>query len=183
MSDIAAETGISKRTLYEIFRDKDELLEACIKNHICKNDCEIAKIIEKDEDVIVTLMRFHSIQLSTRWSVGRSIINDLRRYHRDLYNTIEARQNEKILTFIPLFEKGVEQGLIRDDTPFEILLWLLNRQLRTLMDDEKIPSHRYSLTDCLGAMTLNFIRGMATPLGVKRIDELIEKEKEITKNK
>jgi len=177
MSDIAAEAGISKRTLYENFRDKDELLEACINNHVAKGDQEIKKIIESNENVIVTLMRFHSMQLSTMWSVGRSIANDLRRYHRDLYTRVEARQAEKILTFIPLFQKGVAQGLIRDDTPFEIMLWLLNRQFKTLMDDAVIPNDRYSLADCLGAMTLNFIRGIATPRGVKLIDEIMRHPK------
>jgi len=177
MSDIAAEAGISKRTLYETFRDKDELLAACIDNHFQNSDREIAKIIESNANVIVTLMHFHSMQLSNIWSVGRSIANDLRRYHRDLYDKVEAQQAKKISTFIPLFQKGVEQGLIRNDTPFEIMLWLLNRQFKTLMDGEKIPNERYSLTDCLGAMTLNFIRGIATPHGVELVDNIIKENK------
>jgi AcrR family transcriptional regulator len=177
MSDIAAEAGISKRTLYETFRDKDDLLEACIYNHIQKSDREIAKIIESEENVIVTLMRFHSLQLTTMWSVGRTIANDLRRYHRELYLRVEAQQNHKITSFIPLLEKGVKQGLIRKDTPFDILLWLFSQQMRTVLDDERIPNERYSLTDYLSAMTLNFIRGMATLHGVEMIDCILKKEK------
>jgi len=179
MSDIAAEAGISKRTLYETFRDKDELLAACIDNHTEKGDRDIAKVIESDENVIVTLMRFHSMQLSTMWSVGRTIANDLRRYHRELFLRVEAQQQQKLSSLIPLLEKGVKQGLIRKDTPFDILLWLFSRQIRTMLDDELIPNARYSRADYLSAMTLNFIRGMATPLGVELMDTILKKEKTV----
>jgi AcrR family transcriptional regulator len=173
MSDIAADMGISKRTLYEIFSDKDELLEHCILAHVECSDRELAAITEKSENVIDTLLRFYSTQLSDMWSMARSVVYDLRKYHHELYDRLEVRQHKKISNFIPLFEKGVKQGLIRDDIPFEILLFLLKRQFKTLMEDENLPTDRYTFPDCVNAMTLTFIRGIATQLGNNRIDEII----------
>jgi AcrR family transcriptional regulator len=178
MSDISNEVGISKRTLYEIFRDKEDLLELCFSEHKKKADKEIAVIIDNSENVIDTLMRVHAKQLNNLWSIGRSIVHDLRKYHRELYNKLETEKIEDIYIFIPLFNKGVEQGLIRDDTPFEILVWLLKRQFRTLLEDETVPTDKYSLDEFIRAVILNFARGISTPLGIKRIDEIINKEKD-----
>ncbi|MDR1517108.1 MAG: TetR/AcrR family transcriptional regulator [Dysgonamonadaceae bacterium] len=179
MSDIATETGISKRTLYETFRNKDELLEQCILAHTEYGDAEVDKLVESDTDVIHALMKFHSMQLSDMWSVGRSVVRDLKKYHNDIYKHVEERQKEKIFRFIPLLEKGVKQGLLRDDIPFEILLWLLRRQFKTLMEDETIPMERYPLIDFVHAMTLSFIRGIATPLGIEKIDKIIRDYRQV----
>jgi AcrR family transcriptional regulator len=176
MSDIANEVGISKRTLYEIFRDKEDLLESCINEHKKRADREIAVLINNSENVIDTLMRVYAKQLNNMWNVGRSIVHDMKKYHRELYNRIECRQREDMYIFIPLFDKGVEQGLIRNDTPFEILMWLLKRQFRFLLEDEIIPTDKYSLDEFIRAIILNFTRGISTPLGIKRIDEIIKNE-------
>ncbi|MDR0687019.1 MAG: TetR/AcrR family transcriptional regulator [Dysgonamonadaceae bacterium] len=174
MSDIAIGMGISKRTLYEIFNDKDELLEHCIFAHAERTDRELASITEKSDNVIDTLLHLHSKLLSATWYMARSVVHDMRKYHRPLYDRLEARQHQKISSFIPLFEKGVRQGLIRNDIPFEILLFLLKRQFKTLMEDENLPTDRYPLSDCVNAMTLTFIRGIATSKGNNRIDEIID---------
>ncbi|MDR1372576.1 MAG: TetR/AcrR family transcriptional regulator [Dysgonamonadaceae bacterium] len=176
MSDIAAETGISKRTLYENFSDKEQLLEQCILTHSERGDAEIARLTESADNVIGVLMRFHSMQLTEMWSVGRTIVRDLKKYHIALYKRIEFWQREKIFRFIPLLEKGVKQGLIRNDIPFEIMLWLLQRQFKMLMEDETIPAERYSFDDFIHAATLSAIRGIATPLGVEKIDEIFKQK-------
>jgi AcrR family transcriptional regulator len=172
MSDIAAELGISKRTLYEIFCDKDELLEQCMLAHMKHNDCKLASFIETSDNVIDTLLQFHSMQLSSMWSVARSAVRDLRKYHHKIYDRFQECHHEKISGFIPFFEKGVKQGLIRDDIPFEILLFVLKRQFKTLMEDENLPD-KYPFNDYIRAMTLTFIRGIATPLGNEHIDKII----------
>ncbi|MDR2805713.1 MAG: TetR/AcrR family transcriptional regulator [Dysgonamonadaceae bacterium] len=173
MSDIANELGISKRTLYEVFRDKEELIETCVQNHFEKIDREIGIMVSNSEDVIDTLMRMYTKNLQEVQNTNKSVLHDLKKYHVSVYRKVKCRQNEGLQIFIPLFNKGIKQGLIREDMNFEILTWLLKAQFKALMDDEFIPTDKYPAEEFIRAIILNFIRGIATPLGNDKIDKIV----------
>jgi len=175
MSDIASHLGISKRTLYEVFEDKEELLEACIDSHTKHADQKIKELVNESENVIDAMMRIYAKHLNDRHKLNKSVIHDLRKYHPRLYQNIECRQKEDSNIFIPLFEKGVKQGLLRTDINSEILMWLLKAQFRMLMEDDFFPTDKFSISKFVEAIILNFARGIATPEGNKLIDETIKK--------
>ena len=175
MSDIANYLGISKRTLYEVFNDKEELLEACIEKASKHADEEMKKLINESENVIDAMMRIYAKHLNDRHKLNKTVVHDLRKYHPRLYKNIECKQKEEPGPFIPLFEKGVEQGLLRNDVNFEILLWLLKAQFRMLMEDDFFPTDKFSIDKFIQAIILNFTRGIATPEGSKLIEETIQK--------
>jgi AcrR family transcriptional regulator len=180
MSDIAYELGISKRTLYEIFRDKEELLEECINLHMSKADREIEQMRENSENVVDALMRMYAKHLKEAKSVNKSMVHDLKKYHPQIYEKIECRQRAGMDMFMPLFQRGREQGLLRDDVNFEIVSWLLKSQFKALIEDEYIPTDKYSADEFIRAIILNFIRGISTPMGNERIDKIVAELK--TKN-
>jgi len=175
MSDIANELGISKRTLYEVFRDKEDLLENCINMHIDKTDKTIQSLADHSEDVIDTMMRIYAQSLDEMRTINRSVIYDLKKYHSRLYKKIEQNQRDDVYKLLPLLNKGVEQGLIRKDINFEIILWLVKSQFRALMNDDSFPKDKYSMNDFIQAIILNFVRGIATFSGLKKVDDIVEK--------
>jgi AcrR family transcriptional regulator len=174
MSDIANELGISKRTLYEVFRDKEELLESCISAHLSKADKEIKALADNSEDVIDTMMRMYARHLNEMQSVNKSVLHDLKKYYSHIYKRIESRQKEGIYRLLPLLNKGVKQGLIRTDVNFEIILWLVKSQFKALMDDDYFPTDKYSTNEFVQTIMLNFIRGIATPSGNEKVDMIME---------
>ena len=175
MSDVANELGISKRTLYEVFRDKEDLLENCICTHIAKTDKSIEELIDNSEDVIDTMMRIYARTLDEIRRINHSVMYDLKKYHSRLYNKIEDNQRENVYVLLPLLDKGVQQGLIRNDINFEIILWLVKSQFRALVTDDFFPRDKYSFNEFIQAIILNFMRGIATPCGVKKVDDIVEK--------
>lgn len=174
MSDIASHLGISKRTLYEVFKDKEELLEACIKGNIEKADLEMKVLLEESENVIDIMMRIYAKNLNDIHSINKSVVHDLKKYHPNIYKIITCKQKDNTNAFFPLFEKGVEQGLLRDDINFEILMWTLKAQFRVLMEGD-MPENKYPISDFVLAIILNFTRGIATPKGNELIDEMVQK--------
>jgi AcrR family transcriptional regulator len=173
MSDIAYELGISKRTLYEIFQDKEELLEECINFHMDKADCEIEQMKENAENVVDAVMRMYTKHLNEAKKVNKSMVHDLKKYHPHIYEKVECRQRAGMDMFMPLFQRGREQGLLRDDVNFEIVAWLLKSQFKALIEDEYIPTDKYSADEFIRAIILNFIRGISTPKGNERIDKIV----------
>jgi AcrR family transcriptional regulator len=177
MSDIANELGVSKRTLYEVFHDKEDLLENCMLSHMAKVDKAIRSLAENSEDVIDTVMRAYGRYLNETKAINQSVIHDLKKYHSNLYKKVEQKQRENMSMFLPLFDKGVKEGLIRDDINFEIILWLVRSQFKSLMNDDYFPTDKYSINEFIQVIILNFIRGIATPSGVKKVDDIVEKMK------
>ncbi|MCC8146114.1 MAG: TetR/AcrR family transcriptional regulator [Bacteroidales bacterium] len=175
MSDIANHMGISKRTLYEVFKDKEHLLEESINAHMHTADEEIEKIVSGSENVIDTMMRIYAKHLNDVHNVNKSVIHDLKKYHPRLYQKIENKQGDGIKTLIPLFQRGVEQKLIRDNINFEICIWLIKSQFRTLMEGDYIPTDKFPINQFVRAIILNFTRGIATTKGNEVIDEMITK--------
>lgn len=175
MNDIASHMGISKRTLYEIFNDKEELLKECIEKSMAKGDCEMEKLINNSHNVIEAMMSIYAKLLSDTHHINKSVVHDLRKYHPLLYKKIENKQKRGIEQFIPYFEKGVEQGLMESDINFEILLWLLKAQFRILLEEDFFPTDKYPIEEFIRAIILNFTRGIATPKGDKIITESIAK--------
>ena len=178
MSDIANQMGISKRTLYEVFQDKEELLEECINVHIKKIDHEMENLTNNAEDVIDALMRMYAKQLSNAQGINKSVLHDLKKYYLPIYRRIESQQQNGYYIFVPLLEKGIQQGLIRKDINFEVVMWLVRAQFKALIDDDYIPTDKYSVNEFIGAIILNVIRGIATMDGMIEIDRRIEKMKE-----
>jgi len=175
MSDIANELGISKRTLYEVFRDKEDLLENCICTYIEKADKAMQLLAGDSEDVIDAMMRIYAWNLNEMRSINLRTVSDLKKYHSDLYKKVEQKQRENISVLLPLLNKGVEQGLIRSDVNLEIILWLVRSQFKALMNDDYFPVERFSMNEFVRAIILSFIRGIATPSGNEKVDSLIEK--------
>ncbi|MDR1631486.1 MAG: TetR/AcrR family transcriptional regulator [Dysgonamonadaceae bacterium] len=176
MSDIATELGISKRTLYEHFRDKENLLEECLTFYHNKTDKEIERLTHDSDNVIDTMIRLYARNFFQMLDASQLLMYDLKKYYSHLFRRIEDKHNERVCIFIPLFKKGVEQGLIRNDINFEIMLWLLKIQFDAVLNEniDKVPTEKYSANQFLQAIIQNFMRGIATPLGNERIDQLME---------
>jgi AcrR family transcriptional regulator len=174
MSEIAKELGISKRTLYEVFHDKEELLEACVSEHFKRTNKEIEGIIASSKNVIDVMMRIYAKYLKEMHDTNQTVIHDLKKYHSPVYKRIECKQHENMKGFIPFLQRGIEQGLIRKDVNIEITIWLLKSQFKALTEDNYIPTDKYSTEEIIRIIILNFIRGITTPLGVEEIDKIME---------
>ena len=183
MNDIASHMSISKRTLYEIFKDKEELLDECISGSIAQGNRKMETLINDSGNVIEAMMNIYATILTETHQINKSTIYDLKKYHPVIYKRIENKQKESIERFAPYFEKGVEEGLIENDINFEILLWLLQAQLGMLLEGS-FPTDKFPIEEFVRAIILNFTRGIATPRGDKIITELIAKfDEERKRNK
>ncbi|MDR1368604.1 MAG: TetR/AcrR family transcriptional regulator [Dysgonamonadaceae bacterium] len=184
MNDIATHMSISKRTLYEVFKDKEELLDECLEKSMAKGDCEMKTVIGNTHNVIEALMSVYAKLLTEMHQTNKSVVYDLKKYHPKLYKKIESKQKTGIGKIVPFLEKGVEQGLIENDVNFEILSWILKSQFKILLEGDFFPTDKYPIEEFIRAIILNFTRGIATPKGDKMITELIRKfDEERKRNK
>ncbi len=173
MNDVAEALGISKRTLYEHFSNKDELLSNCLEFQHGKNLEEQARA-EKEAKNIIDLMHRHFrnavIQLR---EIHPNFINELRKFHPEIWNTkVEPLLLERDDHTKNLIIKGIEEGFFLKEVNPEIACKLLHAQSDMMMDPNLFPPGHFSLTDVFRHIAISFIRGFATERGLKEIENL-----------
>src|SRR5688500_16497450 len=119
MDDIARQIGTSKKTIYQWFATKDELVEESLKQFINQLEDEP---IEKPSNSLEAL--YHKIlNINNRLTeIHISFFNDLRKYHWQAYQVLENYQNYQLRDFfIGNLQQGKEQGFYRPDLNVEII--------------------------------------------------------------
>ncbi len=172
MDDISTEAGVSKRTIYENFKDKDELLRACILHMDNHHAMETEKIFTRSTNTIDMVFLFLQHGIGAINSINPLFMADMKKYHYRIWKETYVINSDKYLDqTYTILKKGINEGLFRKSIDIEIVARLLNEQL-TLMTDERIfPSLKFSKSIVFENIVINFFRGIATGKGL----ELIEK--------
>ena len=125
MDDIARQLSISKRTLYEMFGDKEELLYQCIVRHAKSTEQERAKRF-KQADNYLEVMLICLREMADKATVANRIRENLRKFYpkvaEKLSNEFESRSIEQLRQWIELC---IDQGLFMPKTDIDISLAIL----------------------------------------------------------
>ena len=174
MDDICRDLGLSKKKLYQLFSSKNELVEKLLE--LERQNFEIIFDTYSFEGVnAIDILLTVSKEVGERFrDVSPSMTFDLKKYYPDIYHThIEERIdfiNKKIQINL---EKGVNQGVYRDDLSIELVARIYIRRLIDLHNPEFFPADKFSFQTLFEAMFDNFIRGIANQKGI----EYYEKQK------
>jgi TetR/AcrR family transcriptional regulator, cholesterol catabolism regulator len=175
MDEIAVQCGMSKKTVYQAFADKDSLIGAIMDFHIkhAETNCISAKL--ESENAI------HEIFLSLDWvhkmfdGVNPALLFDLRKYHSSVYMRLEDHKRKFLYDiFKKNFERGIEEGVYREDIKIDIMVPLRIHTMTLVFDHDLFPTSKYTLYDIDKEITLHGLYGMATTKGIKLIEKYIK---------
>ncbi len=170
MDDVANHLGISKKTIYHCFIDKDALVEGVIDREICINqsECDIHKT--KSENAIHEMFLAMEMVLEMVGKVNPAVIYDLEKYHPKAFKKHADFKNNFLYNIIrENLEWGKKEGYYREEINTEILSRLRLASMFMIFNKEFFPHGKYSLTDIVKEMTDNFLFGMTTTKGLKMI--------------
>lgn len=176
MNTIAGKVGISKRTLYETFEDKDRLLIACIVHMGGEEDKRYMELARNCNNSIEILLVVYKEMLERIRYTNRNYFSDLKRYHPAVMEYFSSQKKHRNEDAIKLMEMGMQEGYFRADLKVEIVTLLLNAQFELLMNSDSMIAVRYSFMEIFETIFMNFVRGIATPAGLMLIDDFVEKK-------
>ncbi|MCQ2236175.1 MAG: TetR/AcrR family transcriptional regulator [Bacteroidales bacterium] len=170
MDDIAKAMGISKRTLYENFNSKDELLSDCIKYmETCRRE-NLFNLCKDAKDVIDILVAVSKNMAENLNRISPLFLQDLNLYHFRLANDIFTKHRDEQLEGIKqMIIKGKEEGLFIKDIDESLMSEIITNSQRSYMSI--ISTGKYPYEKIFRHTILCFIRGIATERGRQRIDE------------
>ncbi|QIA06671.1 TetR/AcrR family transcriptional regulator [Draconibacterium halophilum] len=135
MDDVAAEFGISKKTLYQYFSDKKGLVTQVIEFFIEESNKTFKQLDDKNAVDSILLIRKHVAFIYKFYNNG--IDKDLKKYYPELYKKINEIKRERIFTStIDNLKLGMTQGMYRTDLdPYLIAKLQVGRMLFTMNPD------------------------------------------------
>ena len=170
MDDIAASLGISKRTLYEVFPDKETLLEECILKEQQEADVFIQKVLKTSSNVLEVLLKCYLRSIEKFHATNKRFFEDIKKYPR-AYELMKRDNNRSLDDIIRFFKEGVTQGIFRDDVNFAIINLLVREQLDLLMNTDLCD--RYSFLEVYESIMFTFLRGISTEKGASELEIFI----------
>jgi TetR/AcrR family transcriptional regulator, cholesterol catabolism regulator len=173
MDEIAESLGISKRTLYEHFANKEELLKTCIQFKYEENKKLQETFLTDHPDNPLEIIHQHFRHaIITMNTLHPNFFNDLKKYHSGIFkNCIENQQDEGIAFTKSMIEMGIDKGVFRNNADGEILSKMIHSMMQVMTMGDVFPETRFTRSEVVRQVLINFIRGLATPKGLKVIDE------------
>ena len=144
MSDIAAQLGMSKKTIYLYIVNKNDLVQRIVEKHI-ENEREMCKqATETAEDA---LQEMFSISIQVQRDIENmnpSLLFDLRKYHFQIWEQYEAYRKEFVLSLMKNnLVRGKSEGIYRKDLDSEIISRIHIGNLNIFSDDEILPPDQF----------------------------------------
>jgi len=172
MDEIATQLGISKKTIYQFFTDKDEMVEGVVEKHIHENEekcfqfrnisenavSEIFVAVDENEEMLKAMNPLIMYDLEKHHPKAHKKFWD--HIHRFMYKTI--REN---------LQRGISEKLYREDVNLDIVCSHRLESAFMCFDQDIFPHNRYKISDVVRELSMLYLNSIATDHG----RELIEK--------
>jgi AcrR family transcriptional regulator len=182
--DIAAEVGISKATLYKVFRGKEEILSAFIRGLMAEIGGRVDALIgDESLGFVERLARLFAFVGDRISRFGPLFVRDLQRAAPAVWKEVEDFRREKLLAnFKTILAAGHKQGLFRGDIDMNLLMEMFLRLVEDFVNPAEILRSGRSPAETFESVIKVFFQGILTDRGRRdfsaRTPALFEPRKE-----
>ena len=178
MDELASSLGMSKRTIYENFKDKEDILRSLI----LKLGEERNKIFNEFliEGLNVVEVFINVIEIQKKMPVSNTkFLQDIYKYYPKISKLMQGNIEKNNQFLQEFLLKGIDQGYIRDDLNIEVTAFLVEESTYTYIRASFLEKPPFSFSDLFYTMMINFVRGISTEKGIKIIDDHLNSKKNI----
>lgn len=180
MDDIAAQLGMSKKTLYQYFDDKDKLVDAVVDAELNKGQCDCAVCLQQSEDAVEEIF-FTMEQIADQFrNMNPMVLYDLEKFHPASFQKFLKHKNEFLLDVIRKnIERGITEGLFRPEINVDIISRFRLESMMIAFNMTIFPPRKYNLAEVTQEIIEHYLYGLATLKGHKLILKYNEQRKKV----
>lgn len=168
MDDIARELGMSKKTIYQYVQNKSDLVKKVMQSYLDREVTVIEEVGKNAQNALeenVRMLTYMSRELQT---FNASVFAELQKYYPDSYALFnEYREKVSLQHILKNLERGIREGLYRDDMNPEIVARIYVYALDILIDQQRFPSRRYHFYTLYMEFVNYHLAGILTEKGQK----------------
>lgn len=179
MGDIATQLGISKKTVYQYYIDKDDLVGAVFTSMMEENRKWCCLDRQKADNAIHEVFLAFDRLIDMFTHMNPSVLYDMEKYHPAVFKKYKEFKNDFLYEMIRgNLENGISEGFYRADIDVDILTRFRIHCIMLSFNTDVFPGNQNQLLQIEMQLLEHFLYGMATCEG----QELIEKYKQQRKN-
>lgn len=171
MDEIAKSLGMSKRTIYENFEDKDTLIESCLLKIITDDVERKEKVLESTPNIYEVMFEFAVIRHNETKDINPILFEDLHKYYASILENIKAKSQAKNRMLLEaIFNNGINNGYFFSKLNIEIACLMIEEYFDfsiKLMNERKLD-HK----EVIKTVYLSFFRGISTAKGIKAMEDI-----------
>lgn len=175
MDDIANTMGISKKTIYQYYENKNKLVEATTM-YVFENishgiDC-ICEIEKNPIEEVYEVKKFLMEHLKDEKSSPQY---QLQKYYPKIFGSIKRKQFEVMQQCVTRnLERGIKLGLYREDLNISIISRIYFNNMVSLKDKELFPLQNHSMNTLMNTYLEYHLRGICTPKGAEILTQILK---------
>lgn len=166
MEDLARQAGISKKTIYQEFEDKKDLVKAVFAAILEQDRKRLAFILEQGDGVIEHLVQTSKMMRERLTSINPLVILEVQKYFPEAWNLFESFKQETIQQdLIKVLDRGKELGYFRPEIDSRVLARVRLTQVTTAFDPKNFADPEYNLVEDQMIILDHFLHGIFTEKG------------------
>lgn len=168
MDDIARHLGISKKTIYQHFEDKDDIVALVLKTHMERQRQQFDEIAAKSKNSVEEMVRLSVLLKESMRNVNASLLFELQKYHQRAWNTwLEFKKKDIHQSIIRNLKQGIEEGYFRNDINVDVLGRMRLEMVQMAFDNMVFPRESFNLSEVQAQLFDHFVHGLLTDKGKK----------------
>ena len=168
MDDIATKLGISKKTIYQYYVDKDALVDDVIKSVLEHSEACCNTDKHRADNAVHEIFLAMDFIMEVFRSMNPSLLFDMQKYYPAAYQKFAKHKNDYLFGVIKQnLKRGIEEELYRDDLKVEVLARFRVESMMLPFNPEFHTKVKLSLAAIEQEITMHFLFGMVSPKGYK----------------
>lgn len=173
MDDVARHLSVSKKTLYQYFADKDEMVTMVLVQHMEKDVKQYASFHVSSKNAIDELVKISACMKKDFQKLHPSLLFDLQKYHPKAWSVWMGHKQVHIKdSIVRNLKQGMEEGFFRPEINVEVLAITRLELIQLIFDETLFPTDKYSLVGVNQQIFENFVYGLLTDKGRKVYEKL-----------
>lgn len=170
MDDIAKHLGMSKKTIYQFFEDKDQIVHSLMKEKLKEDEENFCCIAENAANVVEEVFGYMKNMTEMFTHINPNLFYDLQKYYSASWKLFQSFKEEYIFKAVEKsIEKGKKDGHVRKEINSAILAKLRMQEIEMAFNPAIFSPEKFKILDVQLALTEHFLYGICTLKGYELI--------------
>jgi AcrR family transcriptional regulator len=172
MDEIAGQLGISKKTIYQFFTDKDEMVDAIVDIQVRSNEKECQRCQGESDNAVHEIFNALKMAEELLKAMNPLIMYDLEKHHPKAYRKFRNYKYDFMYDMIiQNLERGIKEGLYRAEINTDIVAKHRIESAFMGFNQDIFPHSKYRISDIGYELGILFLYGVTTEKGKKLIEK------------
>jgi AcrR family transcriptional regulator len=182
MDEIATQLGISKKTIYQFFTDKDDMVSAVIDREIHENEVDCVQFRNSAENAVHQIfLAQESVEEMLKYT-NPLMVYDLEKHHPRAFRRLKEFKYQFLYqVLMDNLQWGMDGGIYRADLERDIVVKARIEAAFLVFNPDVFPHSRYKVVEVAYELATLFLYGVVNDKGKELIEKYtIERNKKLS---